>query len=115
MPDTRISIHTTRVGGDFFAISLYKFISISIHTTRVGGDNTTTVKDYDGAKFQSTPPVWVVTKFSYQFSSFNRISIHTTRVGGDYSIIIGGGEGLISIHTTRVGGDIDGNEYLPVQ
>ena len=57
-------------------------------------------------KFQSTPPVWVVTFIWYVSDILKTISIHTTRVGGDWGdrmyarIIVN-----ISIHTTRVGGD----------
>ena len=68
----KISIHTTRVGGDGNYIVYHNNGEIiSIHTTRVGGDQ--------------------------QKSTFNTekiISIHTTRVGGDHNPIIpntGGG------------------------
>ena len=58
-----ISIHTTRVGGDSRDIVLSPCIyKISIHTTRVGGDRVISVSLYLINQFQSTPPVWVVTK-----------------------------------------------------
>ena len=58
----KISIHTTRVGGDFLAF-LFSIISksISIHTTRVGGDLDVGYWEQVSGWFQSTPPVWVVT------------------------------------------------------
>ena len=78
--------------------------------------------------FQSTPPVWVVTRLVIQLLLQLMISIHTTRVGGDAnsakfrkaSIIFQSTPPVwvvtvrdknyhrtrrISIHTTRVGGD----------
>ena len=57
-------------------------------------------------KFQSTPPVWVVTEIIKQYYDLFRISIHTTRVGGDSARFrIKNFIYYISIHTTRVGGD----------
>ena len=56
-----ISIHTTRVGGDSLYCVWFSFEWISIHTTRVGGDPPDTTAMIFWLKFQSTPPVWVVT------------------------------------------------------
>ena len=58
-----ISIHTTRVGGDYQQEYYIVSISISIHTTRVGGD-----------------------EIIKQYYDLFRISIHTTRVGGDRTV-----------------------------
>ena len=38
-------------------------LKISIHTTRVGGDPSKTQYLNWDIEFQSTPPVWVVTEF----------------------------------------------------
>ena len=82
-----------------------KAIAISIHTTRVGGD-VLSIKHTQIIKlFQSTPPVWVVTKVLHYCKFCGDISIHTTRVGGDLKKYKSGKASLISIHTTRVGGD----------
>ena len=60
-----ISIHTTRVGGDFDEIdTLEEVEKISIHTTRVGGDS-----------------------LNRCCQNILQISIHTTRVGGDVDSI----------------------------
>ena len=170
-----ISIHTTRVGGDVINVYADRAISdfnphhpcgwwhysiyhrdptlfISIHTTRVGGDWTAKIKarfycNFNPhhpcgwwptnslttriifGKFQSTPPVWVVTHLymtNYTLlRNFNphhpcgwwpiatkiwltslNISIHTTRVGGDIYFVLLLLYQSISIHTTRVGGDL---------
>ena len=105
---TRISIHTTRVGGDVIVFVFCKFKSnISIHTTRVGGDDEMTEKQVvhfnisihttrvggDGRSGQTSTPTPL------------EISIHTTRVGGDIKRHRLFYKFLISIHTTRVGGD----------
>ena len=58
-------------------------------------------------KFQSTPPVWVVTVVLLLTHQSQTISIHTTRVGGDSVPLARAVASLrISIHTTRVGGDL---------
>ena len=104
---SRISIHTTRVGGDIYNVdNILEEFRISIHTTRVGGDsirstdfstfwnfnphhpcgwwlNLESFKDWK-TLFQSTPPVWVVTSSLTSLPVWwSIISIHTTRVGGD--------------------------------
>ena len=79
---------------------------ISIHTTRVGGDFTQWHQLVTQFLFQSTPPVWVVTSISVFLCVAVSISIHTTRVGGDSQSFFGQAYiKSISIHTTRVGGD----------
>ena len=138
------------MGGDQLHNWQAKKAAISIHTTRVGGDFTLFFKTdawcyfnphhpcgwwlfhhitaFVTNKFQSTPPVWVVTLIMILLKSILTISIHTTRVGGDtkgvrtaeYKIkfqstppvwvvtsrIDDNGFWIcISIHTTRVGGD----------
>ena len=81
----KISIHTTRVGGDFLSFRSICRSDISIHTTRVGGDMHK----------------------KEQWQNITLISIHTTRVGGDALKDIPKAKTLIiSIHTTRVGGDL---------
>ena len=63
---------------------LISCITISIHTTRVGGDEYDNGKEPKSYKFQSTPPVWVVTVPTVAELLWLIISIHTTRVGGDF-------------------------------
>ena len=55
-PITRISIHTTRVGGDGVYDDTYDLGWISIHTTRVGGDKSNSYNVMGDNIFQSTPP-----------------------------------------------------------
>ena len=124
-----ISIHTTHVGGDTDILAfILPSSSISIHTTRVGGDPAFAIVSVLARRFQSTPPVWVVTKANKVSIKELSISIHTTRVGGDiikhkgrsdmdwfqstppvWVVTLGGNfmttKKMISIHTTRVGGD----------
>ena len=57
---SKISIHSTRVGGDLCWVDGDRFYYISIHSTRVGGDGS-----------------------GHSKASFCFISIHSTRVGGD--------------------------------
>ena len=83
-----------------------KTVKISIHTTRVGGDVIIVYSCPVSALFQSTPPVWVVTHSATRLQDSFQISIHTTRVGGDPTGTDRYGYSVdISIHTTRVGGD----------
>ena len=74
------------MGGDDFKIDFCYIIKISIHTTRVGGDPNEFMTTADFLEFQSTPPVWVVTEATVTISNIQIISIHTTRVGGDSKI-----------------------------
>ena len=73
----------------WFSAYIHCWYKISIHTTRVGGD-----QDFRRFKwlvrnlFQSTPPVWVVTYANYRQLVCYWISIHTTRVGGDYHLFV---------------------------
>ena len=78
-----ISIHSTRVGGDWRCSDSRRTGCISIHSTRVGGDQ-------DVGRLPSGD---------------QQISIHSTRVGGDVIQIGQFVSRLISIHSTRVGGD----------
>ena len=57
--------------------------TISIHTTHVGGDSNYRFLFAQLLKFQSTPPMWVVTITHYSINIWRIISIHTTHVGGD--------------------------------
>ena len=56
---------------------------ISIHSTRVGGDGTLELGAGPIEQFQSTPPVWAETAFTFVDQYIAIISIHSTRVGGD--------------------------------
>ena len=72
------------MGGDLaFLFFSHNYFCISIHTTRVGGDLLMCRLVDQLQKFQSTPPVWVVTDYQYLYAHCYYISIHTTRVGGD--------------------------------
>ena len=84
-PGGVVSIHATRVGGDWAAFSAMLpssvflstppvwvatgerqynrlDIAVSIHATRVGGDQNTQISSCYTVRFLSTPPVWVATK-----------------------------------------------------
>ena len=124
----RISIHTTRVGGDSGNVIMVNKVMISIHTTRVGGDfflsHTSDLIKY----FNPHHPCGWWLYHLFQGITKATISIHTTRVGGDsihthctclffkfqstppvWVVTSTGDKYLdsyhISIHTTRVGGD----------
>ncbi len=71
----------------------------------MGGDTLGEAERYLIKKFQSTPPVWVVTRSGQISKRGPPISIHTTRVGGDAGTRVRRLDKSISIHTTRVGGD----------
>ena len=49
------------MGGDYIPYKVATGVKISIHTTRVGGDGTDGRVALVVEEFQSTPPVWVVT------------------------------------------------------
>ena len=94
------------MGGDDTPKTILNMLCISIHTTRVGGDRILPRFCLSQFLFQSTPPVWVVTKQPYHLFACDKISIHTTRVGGDtINFTVFAVWHNISIHTTRVGGD----------
>ena len=97
-----------------FLASPTVFLATSIHTTRVGGDNGNQTDVVRRQKFQSTPPVWVVTGWFAKGCYYIVISIHTTRVGGDLKPVNADElDEMISIHTTRVGGDYKNRGVVP--
>ena len=57
--------------------------NISIHIPRVGDDANWILDKLGSDKFQSTSPVWGMTKDYERFKEFLRISIHIPRVGDD--------------------------------
>ena len=63
-------------------------------------------------KFQSTPSVWRVTKYSGYKVNQSAISIHTLRVEGDISSVDKVCVRDISIHTLRVEGDELSRKYV---
>ena len=71
------------MGGDIVKCLTIDNEFISIHTTRVGGDDYFFIFQTHRERFQSTPPVWVVTGLKTMLHNWDNISIHTTRVGGD--------------------------------
>ena len=95
----------------------------------MGGDSTVWFWRWYSSKFQSTPPLWVVTSSLVEklptyfyfnphhpcgwwrlrfvtLTAVNSISIHTTLVGGDLVLSLKPFASSISIHTTLVGGDL---------
>ena len=87
----KISIHSTRVGGDLCGAGHRHRKLISIHSTRVGGDdrrcaNHALANDFNplhpcgrrlndpreektDVLFQSTPPVWAETKVTFRYKA----------------------------------------------
>ena len=63
-PDTYISIHAAREGGDVYSADKAMYVKISIHAAREGGDHTPTFKRMIILKFQSTPPVKAATFYA---------------------------------------------------
>ena len=101
-----ISIHTTRVGGDYIQYRFTQRNAISIHTTRVGGDCAICIDKLHRLYFNPHHPCgWWLSSKAKKREKRLPISIHTTRVGGDMLCRLGGMYDTISIHTTRVGGD----------
>ena len=79
-----ISIHTPRVGSDKRARpNRHGARDISIHTPRVGSDPPPKITSLLLKLFQSTLPVWGVTRPPGWMASALLISIHTPRVGSD--------------------------------
>ena len=60
-------------------------LQVSIHATRVGGDYRYGAATLQGIQFLSTPPVWVATAEQDALAGYVDVSIHATRVGGDYA------------------------------
>ena len=78
-----ISIHSLRMEGD--PVSSGKTIrqSISIHSLRMEGDEMSTVSEYVGEVFQSTPSAWRETIMYFVSKMEKLISIHSLRMEGD--------------------------------
>ena len=100
-----ISIHIPRVGDDRRDRSDDRYRDISIHIPRVGDDISKALRCYFLASFQSTSPVWGMTRLSIITLRGIRISIHIPRVGDDASRGILFSDFGISIHIPRVGDD----------
>ena len=81
---TCISIHSLRMEGD--PVSSGKTIrqSISIHSLRMEGDEMSTVSEYVGEAFQSTPSAWRETIMYFVSKMEKLISIHSLRMEGDH-------------------------------
>ena len=79
-----ISIHSLRMEGD--PVSSGKTIrqSISIHSLRMEGDEMSTVSEYVGEVFQSTPSAWRETIMYFVSKMEKLISIHSLRMEGDH-------------------------------
>ena len=100
-----ISIHTPRVGSDIMEREFLRLVRISIHTPRVGSDLYGIPTSAASDLFQSTLPVWGVTR-STRARRSNRTFQSTLPVWG--VTILGDCvfcEVTISIHTPRVGSD----------
>ena len=94
------------MGGDKCINNLpYGYICISIHTTRVGGDFLPFSCLFLTIYFNPHHPCgwWLKPRTADDVTE--AISIHTTRVGGDRHHKLHRQHCCISIHTTRVGGD----------
>ena len=66
-----------------------------------------TVSEYVGEVFQSTPSAWRETIMYFVSKMEKLISIHSLRMEGDYKIVLNGTYGIsISIHSLRMEGDI---------
>ena len=57
--------------------------SISIHSLRMEGDEMSTVSEYVGEVFQSTPSAWRETDRIHDGRNSEAISIHSLRMEGD--------------------------------
>ena len=62
--------------------------SISIHSLRMEGDEMSTVSEYVGEVFQSTPSAWRETIFSKASFAKSAISIHSLRMEGDHTVAV---------------------------
>ena len=82
-PETDISIHAAREGGDVTASGITGVTTISIHAAREGGDPVMIALYNDVFEFQSTPPVKAATSLTLNFENLMDISIHAAREGGD--------------------------------
>ena len=100
-----ISIHSLRMEGD--PVSSGKTIrqSISIHSLRMEGDEMSTVSEYVGEVFQSTPSAWRETIMYFVSKMEKLISIHSLRMEGDCNVPVSDLGGIISIHSLRMEGD----------
>ena len=58
--------------------------SISIHSLRMEGDEMSTVSEYVGEVFQSTPSAWRETIMYFVSKMEKLISIHSLRMEGDH-------------------------------
>ena len=127
-PQTQISIHAPREGGDFYMAALLTSLGISIHAPREGGDSRMYTlsaaskisihaprEGGDGGinypppykeDFNPRPPRGGRRFVRIVSLSLPIISIHAPREGGDpeYGYVLGGCHG-ISIHAPREGGD----------
>ena len=71
------------------------------------GDEMSTVSEYVGEVFQSTPSAWRETIMYFVSKMEKLISIHSLRMEGDYKIVLNGTYGIsISIHSLRMEGDL---------
>ena len=80
--------------------------SISIHSLRMEGDEMSTVSEYVGEVFQSTPSAWRETIMYFVSKMEKLISIHSLRMEGDRKAADPRLPGCaISIRSRRMGGD----------
>ena len=124
-----VSIHATRVGGDFNKLQISSKTVVSIHATRVGGDGTRHAGACAGScfyprhpcgwrpvnslhrllknEFLSTPPVWVATD-NRRPLWWRKASFYPRHPCGwrHFAGVRHGVYRLVSIHATRVGGDM---------
>ena len=79
-----ISIHSLRMEGDLVKKYNYSEYNISIHSLRMEGDEMSTVSEYVGEVFQSTPSAWRETIMYFVSKMEKLISIHSLRMEGDH-------------------------------
>ena len=82
--ETGISIHSLRMEGDYIYYTPSQNRSISIHSLRMEGDEMSTVSEYVGEVFQSTPSAWRETIMYFVSKMEKLISIHSLRMEGDH-------------------------------
>ena len=82
--DYRVSIHATRVGGDYSGTAGFAWeLQVSIHATRVGGDRLPRTKRRLVSCFYPRHPCGWRPFDILAFILQEIVSIHATRVGGD--------------------------------
>ena len=105
-PQTQISIHAPREGGDVVCLQQTSAIRLFQSTPPARGATPPNRCGHPSTQFQSTPPARGATKTRLLKIAKQKISIHAPREGGDIDFdAIKKGTMDISIHAPREGGD----------